>query len=119
MSFKIFLKKFDKKFKELEKHLKKLNYVPLKIRSPKIRYPEILRLYDTDTYWTIDIREWKMIRNEKHSYKDVENYIDKKLSYKRGNEILLIHDHEETHQYFKFFIDKFISKGYSFLDIPK
>lgn len=118
LSLKIFLKYFDTKFKLLENHLKELNYTPLKIKNPKIRYPEILRLYDTDSYWTIDIREWRMIKTKNYLSNNVVNFIDKNLSYKKGNEILLIHDHVQTHKYFDLFIDKFIAKKFRFLDIP-
>ncbi len=118
MSLKIFLKYFDSKFIALEKHLKSLNYTPLKIKNPKLRFPELFRLNDTDSYWTIDLREWKIIWKENHTYNDVEKFIENNLSYKNGNEILLVHDNEETHKYFEDIVNMLIAKKFNFLEIP-
>lgn len=119
LSLKILFKKFDSKFKSLEKFLTNLDYMPLKIKNVKLRYPELLRLNDTDTYWTIDIREWKMIKNDNHKISDVLNFIDNNLSSSNSNEILLVHDHEQTHRYFEQIIEKIMSKNFNFLDVPK
>src|SRR3989338_8985113 len=69
-----------------------------------------------DTYWTFDIREYEIHRekfSEINSIKDVFNHLKDK-SPKRGGsliasdsaEVILIHDHEETHKIFKKLIDR-------------
>jgi len=71
---------------------------------------------DTDTYWTKDIGEWRMYEfNLKFS--SIEKRIDRSLSYKNGNEIILVHDIEYTQNYFEKIINKLISKGFKFLEI--
>jgi len=113
---KIFLKKFDKKLLAVEDHLKKLGYESLKIENYKKRYPEHFMMNDTDTYWTKDIGEWRMYEfNLKFS--SIEKRIDRSLSYKNGNEIILVHDIEYTQNYFEKIINKLISKGFKFLEI--
>ena len=118
LSHRIWLKWFDPKFQALERKLKELNYVPLKIPNPKLRYPELLRLSDTDSYWTLDIREWKLLFKNSWKIEDVHDFINKKLSGSFGNEILLMHDHEETHAHFEGLVDRIVSKKYDFLTIP-
>jgi peptidoglycan/xylan/chitin deacetylase (PgdA/CDA1 family) len=114
-SKKIFLRRFDKKFMALDKHLKELGYEPLKIKNYKKRMPRGF-MNDTDTYWTGNIGEFLMITKNRKFY-EIENRIDAFFSYKNGNEILLVHDNDETHQYFDKIMDQLIDKGFTFLDI--
>lgn len=42
-----------------ESTLKELNYQALKINEYTKRYPEKHRLNDTDTFWTLDVADWR------------------------------------------------------------
>ncbi len=120
LSPKILLKRFDKKFVALDAHLKQLGYKKLEFKKPKLRYPEMLRLSDHDVYWTIDVREWRLRKkNTVRTIEYVEDFIEKNLSYSRGNEIILVHDHVETHKYFEHILDLIISKGFAFFPLLK
>ncbi len=114
-SKKIFFRKFEKKFVALDNHLKTLGYEPLKIRNYKKRMPRGF-MNDTDTYWTGNIGEFLMITKNKKFY-EIVNRIDSFFSYKQGNEILLVHDNNETHEYFERIINQLISKNFTFLEI--
>ncbi len=112
----IFFRKLNKKFNTVENYLQKLNYQPLQIKNFKKRYPERFTMNDADTGWTKDVGEWKIVKyNSKFSL--IQHIINKNFSYKNGNEILLIHDMEQTHAYFEKIINMLISKKFKFLNI--
>ncbi|SRR6056297_831670 len=112
----IFLREFDKKFNAVENHLKQLGYEPLKIENFRKRYPEGFIMNDTDTFWTRDIKEWQ-IRKYNLKFDSIEKRMDKSFSSRNGNEIILVHDHEETQDYFERIVNKLILKGFEFLEI--
>jgi hypothetical protein len=71
---------------------------------------------DTDTFWTRDIKEWQ-IRKYNLKFDSIEKRMDKSFSSLKGNEIILVHDHEETQDYFEKIVNNLIMRGFEFLEI--
>ncbi len=113
--------KFKPKFRAIQSHLDSLGYEGFKVENVNKRFPELFSLSDIDIYWTFDIKEWPIDRKPTKDIQnigDVMQRIDTHLTNPKKSEIILLHDHEETHKYFAAIMDKLISKGFSF-DLPK
>jgi len=109
--------RFSKKFKEIQKFLYELGYKKFKFENLQKRFPQYFFFNDIDIYWTFDTKEWVLesIHQKKNqNIDDILKRIDKNISTKKKNEIILVHDHEQTHKYFKKVIDKLISKDFEF-----
>lgn len=112
--------KFNSKFKAIQSHLHSLGYKGIQVQNVNKRFPELFSLNDNDLYWTFDIKEWPINRKptkDIQNIDDVMKRMDTYLTNPKKSEIILLHDHEETHEYFEDIIEKLISKGYSF-DLP-
>jgi peptidoglycan-N-acetylglucosamine deacetylase len=115
-SVKNVMRTFYKKFNRMDNYLTNLGYVSLKNVNIKKRTPHFLMMNDVDLYWSFDIGEWR-IWKENRKLKDIIDRINKHLSYKEGNEIILMHDQNETQEYFEEIIEKLISKGFQFKEV--
>lgn len=113
--------KFNPKFRAIQSHLKSLGYKGIKVENINKRFPERFSLNDSDVYWTYDIKEWPIKRKptkDIQNIDDVMKRMDTYLTNPKKSEIILLHDHEETHEYFEAIMDKLITKGFSF-DLPQ
>ena len=113
--------KFNPKFRAVQSHLKSLGYKGIKVENINKRFPERFSLNDSDVYWTYDIKEWPIKRKptkDIQNIDDVMKRMDTYLTNPKKSEIILLHDHEETHEYFEAIMDKLIAKGFSF-DLPQ
>ncbi|MGM0551977.1 MAG: polysaccharide deacetylase family protein [Bacteroidota bacterium] len=111
---KMLLLKCNRKFLTIEENLKKLNYGRLNMSGCKFRYPESLMCYNRDVFWTFDIREWLIFKKDA-SLKSIEKRIDKNLSYNKGKEIILMHDHIGSHLYFEHLLKRLLLKDFQFV----
>lgn len=117
-SKKIFFRHFSKKFRMVESTLKELNYQTLRINDYTKRYPEKYRLNDTDTFWTLDVAEWRII-GDNITLQDTLDRIDRELIEENGNEILMMHDNKSYHDIFEIVLNHIAEKKIEFLPFSK
>ena len=112
---------------EIQKFLKELGYThPL---FEDINY-DGFENYMTyfDVYWTFDIKEWGLTQDTVQNIKSIED-VFKRMEQKEhkdegsllnpdSNEIVLMHDHEETTEPFFMIIDKLLEMNLKF-ELPK
>jgi len=113
MSLLMFAKILDKKYRYINNHLKEKDYDKVMINAPVKRFPERLMFGGQDIYWTLDIKEWELWSSGK-DYSFVEQRMEHHLSYNRGNEIILVHDHIESHTTFTRILDTLLDKEFKF-----
>lgn len=114
---RIIFQRFDKKIQQIEKHLQELGYRPLTIEKATRRIPEHWMSNGTDTYWTLDIREWHHWKF-RVPFSWILKRTHRKLSGRKGNEIILMHDHDQTHSTFEEIVRIIQNKGFEFLPFP-
>ena len=89
---------------KLQQLLKELGFQPGPFSKVEYRGLYINQPEDVDWLWSYDIREWDIgDKNDSHlSFEEVESNLRKYLpNYDRNKEqIILMHDHEQTAQYF-------------------
>lgn len=110
----------------IQKFLKSFGYTQPKFRKITYKYyKEAGLLDDVDWHWTYDVMEWFVFtkrylfwidRSKKVFEKMEENDPEKGrgLNYPDSEEIILLHDHEETTKMFRLIIDRLLSKGITF-----
>ena len=124
---KVFNRFSGSKHKEkIQQYLKDMNYIHPKYED--VTYPfykkDLNLMEENDMYWTFDFREYK-----KDSIDDIYEHMEKKQQYDKingrnykvgslmddsSNDILLIHDHEETSHLFYEILDKCIKSDLRF-----
>jgi peptidoglycan-N-acetylglucosamine deacetylase len=69
-----------------------------------------------DCYWTCDIKEWCLKGNYNEDIKTFNDVLKRinKTRNSNSNEIILMHDHEQTTKYFFKIIDELIKKDFKF-----
>lgn len=106
----------------IQDYLKQLGYQ--RINFPGITYPWYVGSQfekDIDAYWTYDCEEWRLFvdgltENDILSWMDkVDIEKGKGINTPGSNEIVLLHDHDETTDLFPLIIDKFLSKNVKFI----
>jgi len=119
----------SKKVIALQSYLKKIGYRQPKFENIAYNWWNENRLSKAaDVYWTYDCMEWALlprvlaqhkwdIRNLQDVYKRMEK--DKPdgelgLNFKDSNDIILVHDHKETHNLFTKIIERLLEKGIKF-----
>ncbi|MFH1307377.1 MAG: polysaccharide deacetylase family protein [archaeon] len=113
-----------KKKEEIQEFLRQLGYTHPKFKGITYKYFKPY-LDDADWYWTYDCFEYSIF--SKNPYFGIDS-IDKVyarmdedvpegcrgLNYPDSEEIILLHDHDDTTKYFKLIIEKLLSKGIKF-----
>jgi len=110
----------------IQAFLCRLGYTSLSFDDITYQYYENLRrLHHVDWYWTYDAMEWCVFQ-EKTPYgiKTLDDVIDLMdldlperwmgLNYEASSEIVVIHDHPQTTEYFETIIKALIQKGLEF-----
>lgn len=110
---RLLLRMFDPKFRSINRYLKAGGYRSLRIPLPAKRYPERFLLNDADCYWTKDLCEWH-ISSLGTSLSSVLERFDRAMNKEAGNEIILMHDHADTHTYFASILDHLVNLGFHF-----
>lgn len=110
---RLLLRMFDQKFRSINRYLKQGGFQSLQIPNPAKRYPERFLLKDADCYWTKDLCEWH-ISSLGSSLSSVLERFDRSMQQHPGNEIILMHDHADTHAYFAGILDHLVDLGFHF-----
>ena len=123
----------EKGFKRKEKiqiFLKDLGYYQPEFTDISYNYFYDLKLHsDSDWFWTYDINEWNLInKSPVYPAKSIEDVFDLMdvdlpenwfgLNFYDSSDIILLHDHPETSDYFRLIIDELLQKGIVFKSIP-
>ena len=113
-----------KKIVAIQNFLKKLGYKQPKFSKIEHDWYKKAKFENNfDVAWTFDVMEWGLKGNYGlgiNSIKDVFDRIDKskELNSSTSNEIIIMHDHIETTEYFEQIIKRLIEKGLKF-EMPK
>ena len=109
----------------LQNYLKELDYTPASLRGITYQYYQTQgSLDDIDWRWTFDAREYRLFitGSDLTSLEQVLERMDRDspetglgLNNASSNEILLVHDHLQSTQFFKQIIDKLASKKMQFI----
>lgn len=111
----------NKKSRAIQKYLRDSGFRQPKFENINYFYYKLLGLdKDTDTFWTFDIAEWKLKGNYDKNVRTIEDIINRinksrRLKNKNSNNIILIHDQEQTTKYFEQIINKLLDKGIKFI----
>jgi len=114
-------------YQKIQQFLKGLGYTQPRFENINYSWFKPLKK-DTDIYWTFDIKEWCLKGDydpKIRLFEDVLNLMRQKrhqnggsLLANKSNEIILIHDHEETTKYFFRIIDRLLDMRIKF-ELPE
>lgn len=111
----VVFKKLNAKYRLLQEHLASINYHKFDIDNLQANFYYKLLLDDIDMFWTFDTNDWQLGNSEcpNFGYQELDNLLGK-LKNRPKDEILLMHDRDDTPEYFFYIIDKLIGEEYSF-----
>ncbi len=109
--------RFSMKTNKINKHLKRIGTKPFILKNCRAYYTpgRFLLTKNYDSPWTMDMDEWKIKKDKDYSL--LEQRIHSEVPKLHGKVIILMHDHERTHDYFARIICKLEECGVRFMDI--
>ncbi|MCP4581951.1 MAG: polysaccharide deacetylase family protein [candidate division Zixibacteria bacterium] len=109
----VLFKNLKSKYRILQNALNEMKFEKLPISNLQSNFYYNRLLYDIDLFWTFDSNDWQLRKNKNFTTNDLDNHLQK-LHTRPNNEILLMHDRNDTPESFFYVIDKLIGEDFNF-----